>query len=153
MAKRENVVLLVFVTERIVAACGRIVTLYGMKDGEDSLLANLPHASYRDLVPSPFLSASPSGTDGILLPSAPPSTGITTPSDWRGMLLGDYEISSPVEWEQLVRVLINLQLHAVRDLLTEVKKTGSKLLRETQTASLAQAQLRVCELEKDICTP
>ena len=34
MAKRENLVLFVFVTEKIVAACGRVVVLYRMKDAE-----------------------------------------------------------------------------------------------------------------------
>lgn len=33
MAKRENFVLLVFMSERIVVACGRIVTLYRIEDG------------------------------------------------------------------------------------------------------------------------
>ena len=87
-----------------------------------------------------------------MLPSALPSTGTATPSDWRGLLLGDYEISSSVEWEQLVGVLIKFQLRAVRDLLADMEKMGRKVLRETHTAILAQAQQRVCELEKDICT-
>ena len=78
------------------------------------------------------------------------STRTGTSSDWRQLLLGDYEISSPLEWEHLVRVLIILQLRAVMELLADMKNMGSKVLGETQTASLAQAEIRVGELEKDI---
>lgn len=37
-------------------------------------------------------------------------------------------------------------------LLTNMKNMDSKVLGETQTASLAQAEIRVGELEKDIYT-
>ena len=162
MAKRENLVLLVFVTERIVAACGRIVVLYLIKDGDtragsvpSSLLGCLPtdrlshrvNVEDRDLATS--ASSSSSKTDcthsGSIM-----STRTGTSSDWRELLLGDYEISSPLEWEYLVRVVIFLQLRAVMELLADMKNMGSKDLGETQTASLAQAEIRIGELEKDI---
>lgn len=162
MAKRENLVLLVFVTERIVAACGRIVVLYRMKDGDtragsvpSSLLGCLPtdrlshrvNVEDRDLATS--ASSSPSKTDctdsGSIM-----STRTGPSSDWRELLLGDYEISSRLEWEHLVRVVIFLQLRAVMELLADMKNMGSKVLGETQTASLAQGEIRVGELEKDI---
>lgn len=162
MAKRENLVLLVFVTEKIVAACGRIVVLYRMKDGDSragslpsSLLGCLPtdrlshrvNVEDRDLATS--ASSSSSKTDCMHSGSIM-STRTGTSSDWRQLLLGDYEISSPLEWEHLVRILIILQLRAVMELLADMKNMGSKVLGETQTASLAQAEIRVGELEKDI---
>ena len=161
-AKRENLVLLVFVTEKIVAGCGRIVALYRLKDGATlagsvppSMLGCLPTNRFshrvnvedRDLATS--TSSSSSKTD-CTPSSSIMSTRTGTPSDWRELFLGDYEISSSLEWEHLVRVLISLQLKAVMELLADMKNKGSKVLGETQTASLAQAELRVGELEKDI---
>ena len=73
------------------------------------------------------------------------STRRGTSSDWQELLLGDYEINSPLEWEHLVWVLIFLQLRAVMELLADMKNMGSKVLRETQTASLAQAEIRIGE--------
>ena len=80
----------------------------------------------------------------------PTRTG--TSSDWREILLGDYEVSSLLEWEHLVRVLIGLQLRAVMGLLADIKSKGSSVLGETQTASLAQAEITVGELERGIYT-
>lgn len=162
MAKRENPVLLVFMTERIVAACGRIIGLYRMKDGHtragsvpSSLLGCLPTDRFshrvnvedRDLATS--ASSSSSKTDYTHCGSIK-STRTGTSSDWQELLLGDYEITSPLEWEHLVRVLIFLQLRAVMELLADLKNMGSKVLGETQTASLAQAEMKVGELEKDL---
>lgn len=162
-AKRENLVLLVFLTERIVAGCGRIVALYRMKDGATtgagsvlpSMLGCIPtnrlshraHVEDRDLATT--TSSSSSKTD--CTPSSsnmPTRTG--TPAGWRELFLGDYEISSSLEWEHLVRVIISLQLRAVMELLKDMKNMGSKALGETHTASLTQAELRVGQLEKDI---
>ncbi|EER24919.1 Fungal Zn binuclear cluster domain containing protein [Coccidioides posadasii C735 delta SOWgp] len=162
MTKRENLVLLVFMAERLVAGCGQIVRLYRMKDGD----------TRAGLVPSSLPSCSP--TDGhsyhanvedrdlatSACSSSPKtdyrhsgqivSTRTRTSSDWRKLLLGDYEISSPLEWEHLVRVLILLQLRAVMELLADLKNVGSKVLGEAQTANLARAEIRLGELEKDI---
>ncbi len=133
-----------------------------MKDGDSragslpsSLLGCLPtdrlshrvNVEDRDLATS--ASSSSSKTDCMHSGSIM-STRTGTSSDWRQLLLGDYEISSPLEWEHLVRVLIILQLRAVMELLADMKNMGSKVLGETQTASLAQAEIRVGELEKDI---
>lgn len=161
-AKRENLVLLVFVTEKIVAGCGRIVALYRLKDGATlagsvppSMLGCLPtnRFSHRVNVEDRDLATSTSSSSSKIdwTPSSSiMSTRTGTPSDWRELFLGDYEISSSLEWEHLVRVLISLQLKAVMELLADMKNKGSKVLGETQTASLAQAELRVGELEKDI---
>lgn len=161
MAKRENLVLLVFVTEKIVAACGRIVVLYCMKDDDTRacsvpwLLGCLPtdrlshrvNIENRDLATS--ASTISSNTDGTHSGSIM-STRTGTSSDWRELHLGDYQISSSLEWKHLVRVLILLQLRAVMELLADMKSMGSRVLGETQAASLAQAEIRVGELEKDI---
>ena len=69
-----------------------------------------------------------------------------------GLARNPSKISSPLEWEHLVRILIILQLRAVMELLADMKNMGSKVLGETQTASLAQAEIRVGELEKDMYT-
>lgn len=166
VAKRENLVLLVFVTEKIVAACGRIVVLYSMKDGgttragsvPSSLLSSLPtdHLSHSvnvedlDLATSASSSSSSSKTDCTHCGSIMSTRTGTSSSDWQELLLGDYEISSPLEWEHLVRVLIFLQLRAVMELLADMKNMGSTVLGEMQTASLAQAEIRLGELEKHL---
>lgn len=162
VAKRENLVLLVFVTEKIVVACGRIIGSYRMRDGDaqaGSIPSSLPTCSPLDRVShranvedgdlATSASSSSSKTDcthsGSILP-----TRADMSSDWRGLLVGDYEISSPLEWEHVVRVLICLQLRAVMGLLADMKSTGSKVLREMQTATLAQAEITVGKLEKAI---
>ena len=164
MAKRENLVLLVFMIEKIVAACGRIVVLYRMKDDDtwagsapSPMLDCLPtdrflhrlNVEARDLATS--ASNSSSKTD-CTHSSSVMSMRTSTSSDWQELLLGDYEISSPLEWEHLVRVLIFLQLRAVMELLADMKNMNSNILGETQTASLAQAEVRIGELEKGIYT-
>lgn len=162
MAKRENLVLLVFLTEKIVVACGRIVVLYRMKDGATRACSVL--SSSLGCLHTDRLSHSVNVEDWDLATSASSSSSKTdcthsgsimstrtgTSSDWRELLLGDYEISSPLEWENLVRVLIIFQLRAMMELLADTKNMGSNFLGETQTVSLAQAEIRVGELEKDI---
>lgn len=160
--KRENLVLLVFMAERIVAGCGRIVALYRMKDGATRassvppfILGCLPtnRSSHRVDVEDGDLATttSSSSSKADYTPSSSiMSTRTGTPSVWRELFLGDYEISSSLEWEHLVRVLISLQLKAVMELLADMKNMGSTVLGETQRASLAQAERRVGELEKDI---
>ena len=161
MAKRENIVLLVFMTEKIVLACGRIVESYRMQDGEtrggpvpSSLLDRLATdpLSHRVNVEDHELAIpafSPSSTDCTHSSSITPTRTSTLPG-WRELLLGDYEIDSPLEWEHLVRVLIMLQLRGLMTLLADTENMGSEVLGETLTASLAQAKVRVGELEKTL---
>ena len=49
-----------------------------------------------------------------------------------------------------MRVLITLQLRALRELVGDMKCLAWKALGETQTASLARAERRVGELEREI---
>ncbi|KAE8389479.1 hypothetical protein BDV23DRAFT_173061 [Aspergillus alliaceus] len=118
ISQRENFVLLVFITEKIIAASGQVV-------GYDRLLEDWDF----DTSASSSLSSS--------IKSA--STGML--SDWRELLLGDYEVSSRLEWEHLVRVLILLQLRAVMELLADMMKVGGDVL-GMQEASLARAERR-----------
>lgn len=163
-AKRENLVLLVFMTDRIFAGCGRIVALYRMKDGA-TLASPVPPIMLGCLTPNRFshrvnvedgdlaTATSPSSSKTDYTPSSSiMSTRTGTPFVWRELLLGDYEISSSLEWEHLVRVLISLQLKAVMELLADIKDMGGTVLGEIQMASLVQAERRVGELEKDICS-
>ena len=161
MAKRESLVLLVFVTEKILAACGGIIVLYRVKDGNTVGAGSVPPSSLGCLPPDGLSHRVNVEDRGLatLASSSSPKTDCTqsvsimstrTGTDWRELLLGDYEINSPLEWEHLVGVLIFLQLRAVMELLADMKNMGSAVLGETQMASLAQAEIRVSELEKSI---
>ncbi|RHZ64858.1 hypothetical protein CDV55_102527 [Aspergillus turcosus] len=145
MARRETLVLLVFMLEKIVAACGRIVGLYRVKDAQMQM--HLPTPSSSSLLVGGDGGGGGGGIDLAACTHAGAAAG--TP-DWRELLLGDYEISSALEWEHLVRVLIFLQLRAVMELLADVKSIGGEVLGETLSASLVQAEVRLGELEKDI---
>jgi hypothetical protein len=147
ISKRENFVLLVFITEKIIAACGQIVVLYSMKDGAPDTQAASGLSSlqgYDHLHEDWDFDTSASSSLSSSIKSA--STGML--SDWRELLLGDYEVSSRLEWEHLVRVLILLLLRAVMELLADMMKVGGDVLGEMQKASLARAERRVCELKK-----
>ena len=147
-------------TEKIVAVCGQIVVLYHKKDRETG--AGSVPSSLLSCIPTDRLSHSFNVEDRDFNTSGCSSsfktdcthygsivsTCTSTSSNWQELLLGDYEISSPLEWEYLVRVLIFLQLRAVTELLADMKNMSSMFLGETQTTSLTQAQIRVGELEK-----
>lgn len=135
ISKREALVLLVFMLEKIVAACGRMVGLYRVENVQ-------PHL--------PSSSSLPVSSPDLGLAPAPMADCPISLPDWRELFLGDYEINSPMEWEHLVRVLIFLQLRAVMELLADVQSMKSAVLGKTLTASLAQAGLRLGELEKDV---
>lgn len=157
-SKRENLVLLVFLMEKIVGSCARMVALFHMKDGGATGAApSMPgpspydgfshplHAEDGHLATSAATASSASSktkTDGASSSSSSPH--------WRQLFLGDYEISSSREWEHLVRVLIALQFKAMMDLLAEMKNMGGSLLGQTQMASLAQAERKLGQLEKYI---
>ncbi|KAF7126041.1 hypothetical protein CNMCM5793_002400 [Aspergillus hiratsukae] len=146
MARRETLVLLVFMLEKIVAACGRIVALYRVRDAQMQL--HLPTPSSSSLLVGGDGNGDGNGEIDLDLAACGAATAMST--DWRELLLGDYEISSALEWEHLVRVLIFLQLRAVMELLADVKSMGGEVLGETLSASLAQAEVRLGELEKDV---
>lgn len=161
-AKRENLVFLVFMAEKIAAACGSIVGLYRLKGG--NIRAGSRLSSLLSCFTTNHLSHRVNAEDrGLATPVSSPSSRIDctrcgsitsarteTSSDWQELLVGDYEISSSLEWEHLIRVLIFLQLRAVMELLVDIKNVGSKVLGETQITSLAKAGLMIGELERDI---
>lgn len=158
MGKRENLVLLVFIAEKMIAACEWIVVLYRTKDRNTragSVSSSLPDCLptnrplHRDNVEDHNFATSASSlskTEHTNCDSTM-STSRGKSSDWRELLFGDYEISSPLEWDHLVRVLIILQLRAMMEWLADMKDMGHEVLGETQMASLAQAEIRVGELE------
>ena len=161
-SKRENLVLLVFMAKKIVALCGRIVILYREKNSETraSSVTSLMQGcspferpshsgSVEDWEFSTSLSSTLSNTDSSHSSSVA-SVSPVTPLDWQETLLGDYEISSPLEWEHVVRVLIFLQLREVMELLADMKKTGNKILGERQMVSLVQAETQAAQLKKDV---
>lgn len=163
VAKRETLVLLVFIIEKIVVACGRVVVLYRTKDGNDRA-GQVPPSWLLDHLPSSDrvsrgVDASVENLDlAISISSCTPNVDRThsiparkgTSSDWQELLLGDYDISSPLEWDHLVRVLISLQLRSMMELLADIKDVGSTVLGETQLIKLGQAETRVGDLEKDM---
>ncbi|EUC46612.1 hypothetical protein COCMIDRAFT_92540 [Bipolaris oryzae ATCC 44560] len=182
MAKRENFILLVFMSERIVVACSRIVTMYRMEDGglrnannnnnnnnnsnththnhsgattvAPSQLACLPgsHLSGTttdmDMDTQCLAAAAAAAASAAAASSSSPSQPTT--SGWQQLLLGDYKINSALEWDHLVRALINFQLRAVRALLGDVKSIGTMILGDAQKESLARAETIVNKLEQDI---
>ncbi|KAH7562074.1 hypothetical protein BM1_03178 [Bipolaris maydis] len=164
MAKRENFVLLVFMSERIVVACSRIVTMYRMEDG--GLRNNTHNHSGTTTVapaqlaclPGPHLSGSTTDMDmdsqcltaATASAAASSSPSRPTTSGWQQLLLGDYKINSALEWDHLVRALINFQLRAVKALLCDVKSIGTMILGDAQKESLARAETIVNKLEQDI---
>ena len=163
MAKRENFVLIVFMSERIVVACSRIVTMYRMEDGG---LRNNTHnhtgtttvtPSQLACLPGPHLSGTTTDMDmdSQCLAAAAASVAASSPSrpptsGWQQLLLGDYKINSALEWDHLVRALINFQLRAVKALLSDVKSIGTMILGDAQKESLAHAETIVNKLEQDI---
>jgi hypothetical protein len=78
------------------------------------------------------------------------STPSRTSSGWRELFLGDYEINSALEWDHLVRALINFQLRAVKGLLGDVKSIGTMILGDAQTEGLTRAVTRISKLEQDM---
>lgn len=146
MAKRENFILLVFMSERIVVACRHIVTLFRMED-DGMRTSTAPH-SQLGCLPTDHLSNDMDIDNQGLATSA--STPSRTSSGWRKRLLGDYEINSALEWDHLVRALINFQLGAVKGLLGDVKSMGTMILGDAQTEGLTRAETRISKLEQDM---
>ena len=144
MAKRENFVLLVFMSERIVVACGRIVTLYRMEDGGIRTITGQP--SQLGCLPTNHLPNGVEISNQGLTTSVPSRTS----SGWQELLLGDYEINSVQEWDYLVRALINLQLKAMKGLLEDMKSMGTMILGDAQTKSLTRAETTISKLEQDM---
>ncbi|KAJ8113432.1 hypothetical protein OPT61_g4435 [Boeremia exigua] len=163
MAKRENLVMLVFMIEKLVKGCGCIVALLGWLEFDNTL--PLPGA----LPSSPVYIASSnaasnnkhSDTAAMSTPSATlwnrrtcsaASVDSEPTPTWRNLLIGDYEVNSSVEWEYVVRSLISLQFKALLQLLGEIKIIGGKDLGDAQILSLTQAEIRIKDYERDVLT-
>jgi hypothetical protein len=148
-AKRENIVLLIFITEKIVAVCSQVVLLYNTGDSAIETRALLrPSTDTMSSRDTDFQQRS-WGLDIHDSSSAPQSLGspaATSLPCWRELLVGDYEVSSQLEWEHLMRVLISIQLRAVMDLLANTRRLKSDVLTEVQAASLARSQTSIAKL-------
>lgn len=156
ITERQTPVFLVFMIEKIVIACRKIVALYRADDRDipgGSVLSlwsgrsssmGLSHCGIGEHGDLPMSSPFPLFEAGCTDTTIPMCTG--TALDWQGCLLSDYEINSPFEWEQVVRVLIFLQLSAVAELLADVRRICSKVLGEAQIASLGRAETKVGQL-------
>jgi hypothetical protein len=146
MAKRENFVFLVFMSERIVVACGPIVTLYRMEDG-GIRTSTAPPSQLGCLATEQLSNDKDIDNQGLATSASKPSR---TCSRWQELHLGDYEINSALEWDHLVRALINFQLRAAKGLLGDVKSMGTMILGDAQTESLTRAETRISRLEQDM---
>ncbi|KAK8147667.1 hypothetical protein G3M48_001230 [Beauveria asiatica] len=160
MARRDTVVLLVLMTEKIVLACERISFLFQAKNNVGRSVPEL-------CLPSDYASPYDKGKGlGLLTPPAsglfsmdatqPSLSGTPEPIEaskgWQEVFLGDYEITCPQEWQTLIRAIILLQLTSLREMLVDLKSVGSTLLGETQMLSLTRAIMKLGEIEAAIHT-
>ncbi|KAI3326692.1 fungal Zn binuclear cluster domain-containing protein [Xylariaceae sp. AK1471] len=161
MAKRENIVLWIFMIEKIVAACGQVDILYRMTHGDKPAgselhgsLGCLPtnEDSHRSNICDPSLPAQPASSCPFASERVRPGlttwtrTGISP--DWQELLLGDYEISSITEWNHVVGVIVLLQLKMIMKIIADIKCQASIILEETQKVKLEQSERRVYELAR-----
>jgi hypothetical protein len=158
--KPENLVLLAFMAEKLVSASSRIVLIYRNRDSlasprqsnnhiKDCASPSIPpfhHDTFDDLLTN-FNTSSLTPAIG-----PDPDPGYMPPG-WREMLLGDYEISSVMEWEHIIRVLIVLQIRGVVDLLGNMRNVFGEYLGERRMASLARSESRLAELRRELYTP
>ncbi|KAL2796149.1 hypothetical protein BJX66DRAFT_336168 [Aspergillus keveii] len=158
--KRENLVLLAFMAEKLVSASSRIVLIYRNRDSiaspgqtnnhnRDCASPSIPpfhHDTFDDLLPN-------FNTSSLTTQIGPDPEPDYMPPGWREMLLGDYEISSVMEWEHIMRVLIVLQIRGVIDLLADMRSVCEEYLGERRMASLARAESRLAELRRELYIP
>jgi hypothetical protein len=150
--KRENIILLIFITEKIVAACSQVVVLYNRGDSTLETQAHLGLSTEMTSLRDPDFQAGIWDLDTHGSSSAPESMRSSSTGAlpyWRSLLVGYYEVSSQLEWEQLMRVLISTQLQAVMDLLVDIRRLKSDILTEVQAASLVRSQNSIANLKPD----
>lgn len=150
--KRENTILLIFITEKVVAACHQVVLLYNMGDGTLEAQADLGLSTEMTWLQDPGFQPGIWDLDTHGSSSAPESmrsSSTGTSPCWRKLRVGYYEVSSQLEWEQLMCVLISTQLRAVTDLLVNTRRLKSDILTEVQAASLVRCQNSIAKLKPD----
>lgn len=159
IAKRENLVVLVLITEKIVEACVLIVVLFAWLDDTASYLQSSSSSSLealsddvltRDCHSETLIGlASPVQTTyQDLHPVTARSSDVNC--SWKGLLIGDYEVNDSVEWESVVRLLISLQLKSLLQLLAEIKDAAKDMLGHAHTRRLTQAERKIGELDKGL---
>jgi hypothetical protein len=149
--KRENIILLVFITEKIVAACSQVVLLYNIGDSTLETQAHLGLSTGMTSLRDPDFQSGIWDLDTHGSSSAPESMRSSSTGAlpyWRSLRVGSYEVSSQLEWEQLMRVLISTQLQAVMDLLVDTRRLKSDILTEVQAASLVRSQNSIANLSR-----
>ncbi|KAL2859547.1 hypothetical protein BJX68DRAFT_261974 [Aspergillus pseudodeflectus] len=157
--KRENLVLLAFMAEKLVSASSQIVLIYRNRDS----IAGTGQSDHIKVCASPSIPPFHHDTFDELLNNfnTYPLTTHTgadpdreyMPPGWREMLLGDYEISSVAEWQQIMRVLIVLQIKGVVELLGDLRNVCAEALGESRMASLARSERILAELRRELSTP
>ncbi|KAM3455681.1 hypothetical protein MY5147_003679 [Beauveria neobassiana] len=160
IARRDTVVLLVLMTEKVVMACERISFLFQARKNIGSsvpgLRSPLDHASPYDKGKGLGLLTPPASGLFSMDAAQPRLSGtpepIDTPKGWQEIFLGDYEITCPQEWQTLIRAIILLQLTSLTEMLVDLKSVGSTLLGETQMLSLTRAIMKLGEIEAAIYT-
>ncbi|PMB64428.1 hypothetical protein BM221_009816 [Beauveria bassiana] len=160
IARRDTVVLLVLMTEKVVMACERISFLFQARKNIGSsvpgLRSPLDHASPYDKGKGLGLLTPPASGLFSMNAAQPRLSGtpepIDTPKGWQEIFLGDYEITCPQEWQTLIRAIILLQLTSLTEMLVDLKSVGSTLLGETQMLSLTRAIMKLGEIEAAIYT-
>lgn len=158
MAKRDRVVLLVLLAEKIITACEKITVLFQARssvEGGNLGLRQLADWSHHYAIGNGQGIPTPPASGLFTMDGAAPSLGddlnlAGTSKDWQELFLGDFEITCPREWECLVHALILLQLTSLMEMLADLKSVDSTVLGETQRAILTRAIIRVYEIKKAI---
>ncbi|KAL2802054.1 hypothetical protein BJX63DRAFT_415992 [Aspergillus granulosus] len=150
LPRRENLVLLAFMAEKLVSSISQIVILYRMK-------ANNTSTDTCNTYYPPPPSCYPTSIEGYRHDFTTTSSSSQLASDadyispgWRKMFLGDYEISSVTEWEHIMGVLIELQIRGVVELLADMRNICGDALADSQMASLARAEAKLGELRREV---
>ncbi|KAK2767555.1 hypothetical protein FQN54_003713 [Arachnomyces sp. PD_36] len=138
--RRENIILLVFMSEKIAVSCDKVVALYIECDGDGGMSSTNHHSNTSHSRPGDCRPGS--REDSLSLSS--------DTTEWQELFCGDYEINSKTEWNHLVRVLIILQLQAFASFLSDMKRIGGDVLQTEQVAKLLTTEKRVGELIKKV---
>ncbi|KAL2203777.1 hypothetical protein CC79DRAFT_1324615 [Sarocladium strictum] len=146
-SQRENIVMFIFIVERIVAACSQVVQLYNTGEGaEPQSRTCLPTDTIISQTGGQLRAWHVEAGDTSPISTRTRSSSDATLSKWRELLVGDDEVNSQLEWEHLMRVLISVQLHTVMELLADTWKLRGAALTEMQGASLTRSGDSIAKL-------
>lgn len=66
------------------------------------------------------------------------------------IFFGEYEVDTIAEWTQIIKVLLLLQLRAIKDFLTRMKSIASKELRHTQLEMLQKSEQSIMRMAAEL---